>query len=221
MLRAAQTAQIPRSIETDNTESIALAAQAGFSFRQYDLNQDGKVSRDELTIIRVESAKAGTGFGGAVRINSVPCLTVGEGLCVESPAATLGENTHFLTAAHELAHLIGAIDVCGPWNSPYITNNLNHSLMAATVDEEENSDFSIHVDAWQMMRWGWVNPTVHDLGVPQCFEMAPAAAPEGAVLPEGATREPILVYDHQRGLSDYFLTEYRSAAPVDAEWSAH
>jgi len=210
-----------RSDESDNTESIALAAAAGFPFQDYDVNRDGKISRDELMIVRVTAARQGDGFGGSVRWNSVACASVGVGLCVDSALVVLGENTNLMTAAHEISHLIGAIDVYGPWNSPYLTNNLGYSLMGATVDNTVNSNYSNHLDPWHKLRWGWVTPTVHDLSVPLCVDMAPVAAPMEAALEAGANLEPILVYDHQIGLKEYFLMEYRAAFPVDEAWSGH
>jgi M6 family metalloprotease-like protein len=210
-----------RSDESDNTESIALAAAAGFPFQDYDVNADGKISRDELMIVRVAAARPGDGFGGAVRWNSVACANAGPGLCVDSALVVLGEDTNFMTGAHEISHLIGAIDVYGPWSSQYITNNLDYSLMGATVDTQVNSNFSTHLDPWHKMRWGWVTPKVHDLTVPMCVDLAPAAASLESALAVGSSPDPIVVYDHTLGLQQYYMMEYRSGLPVEDSWTGH
>jgi hypothetical protein len=54
-----------------------------------------------------------------------------------------------------------------------------------------------------------------------CFELTSAATLKNPDLPASVTTEPILLYDHTLGLSEYFLMEYRSSFPVTESWDAH
>lgn len=100
-----------------------------------------------------------------------------------------------MTDCHEMAHLLGALDFYGIWSALQDLNRLL-SLMSVTDGGK------IHLDAWHKLQFGWSEPRIFPLN------SGGTATLNAAQL--GVTNAPIILYDTNRGPSEYFLLEYRA-----------
>lgn len=100
-----------------------------------------------------------------------------------------------MTDCHEMAHLLGAADFYGIWSA---LQNLNRllSLMSDTDGRR------IHLDAWNKLQFGWLEPRIFPLNYGASTILYAAQL--------GSNNAPIILYDTNRGPSEYFLLEYRA-----------
>ena len=101
----------------------------------------------------------------------------------------------FATTCHEIAHILGTTDFYGIWGTgECLASHL--SLMSCTGDEK------YHLDAWHKMQFGWSEPRIYSLNSSGSVSL-PAAQ-------RGIPSAPIILYDTNRGVDDFFLLEYRT-----------
>lgn len=96
---------------------------------------------------------------------------------------------------HEMSHMLGAMDFYGIWGIGGCLNS-HLTLMSCTYNEK------YHLDAWHKMQFGWSEPRIYRI------DQGGAAMLDAAQL--GAPDAPIILYDPNRGPSDFFLLEYRT-----------
>jgi M6 family metalloprotease-like protein len=114
-------------------------------------------------------------------------------------ATSFADNTTFNCAAHEMCHLLGALDIYG---SEDVTVSQNLSLMANSI-----YGTIYHLDPWHKMQLGWVEPRIRSLrdgGV----AILPATQ---AIQPDA----PVILYDPVRfnpasSTNEFFMLEYRT-----------
>jgi hypothetical protein len=111
----------------------------------------------------------------------------------------VGNTVGIATAAHELAHQLGAVDLYGPraaWNR-------NATLMAGTCGAADSPTI-FHLDPWHKMAFGWIRPRLLSTADPaSAFTIW---QPLGGDLPGDA---PVLLFDPARGSNEYYLAETR------------
>jgi len=103
------------------------------------------------------------------------------------------------TLCHEVSHLLGTKDLYGVWNQECLNNGL--SLMSCTITFADNPAI-YHLDPWHKMQLGWTQPRIRSLPAGG-IETIPAAQLSG-------WDKPLLLYDPNRGTSEFFLLEYRT-----------
>jgi len=185
----------------------------GFNFARYDTNRDGRVTNDELQVIVIAAEPTKTtnptrypetySVDGAVRPLDGGCIRPGgRGVQVCVTPASLGEGVGLATVAHEMMHQVSDVmaDIYG-------SGSTSASLMGSTLYPREDFHPRFHLDPWHKMRLGWANPRI----VPMSSEIPGGSAllrvPQGG----GATlHEPILFYDPDRGMNEFFLVEFRN-----------
>jgi M6 family metalloprotease-like protein len=181
---------------------VEEAMRSGINFAQFDANSNGVVELDELGILTIENGRqSSVDFQvGATTQPPVPIKTGNSRVIVNTRVSTVEQRGSLMSIAHELSHQLGTKDLyseeCGGCLNPDIT------LMGATIYRNPDDRRVYHLDPWHKMQLGWCEPRVRDLhssGV----ENLPATQTLRA-------DAPLILYDSQRGLSEYFIIEYRS-----------
>ncbi len=181
-------------------DAVMIADQYGFDFAAYDRNGDGLIRRDELIVLKVDNI---SDSGGAAR--DAPCATTddrtpdGSRFIVVCDAAGVGFASRMLNPAHEIGHLLGAVDLYGMgcWSD-------QATLMSCTGSVATPRDLytGVNFDPWHRMAFGWATPS---------FVTTAGGGFTISRTAEGLNR-PTILYDPARGLSEYYIVEYRSAS---------
>ncbi len=180
-------------------DAVRIADEYGFDFAAYDRNDDGVIRPDELIILKIDNI---SNSGGAMRDR--PCATTddrtrdGSRFIIVCDAAGVGFASRMLNPAHEIGHLLGAIDLYGRgcWSDQLTLMSCTGSIANAT-----DRFTSIHFDPWHRMAFGWATPAFVTTAGGE-FTISRTA--------EGLGR-PTILYDPERGLSEYYVVEYRSS----------
>jgi M6 family metalloprotease-like protein len=195
----------------------AAEGGGGFNFKDYDRDRNEQVSGDELGIALI---RAIPGSWGQNQTMDPGCLDVG------SPAVTvcrrnsapgdaivaLQEGAGFATIAHELAHLLGAIDLYGA----DIRLSSNATLMGGTVGAVDDPA-TYHFDPWHKIQLGWAKPRAYALGLSPATSTALFEPPSSA-----GAYEPVILYDARASRTptfEYLILEHRNrtASGYDAD----
>jgi M6 family metalloprotease-like protein len=184
--------------------AVSTAASAGhLDFRVFDTNHDGTISPDELTLLVISNLPNGQAnhFRGN-RAFRVPgqnvTLTAGDGV--------VGEGGTFATAAHELFHTLGGLDLYGPWGGCYYLNG-GLTLMSGTGNDLPDLEWIVNLDPWHKMIAGWIEPRLVAVGRPGTAQLAAQHFPLSA---EPLRKRPLLIYSPTHGKRDFLLLEYRT-----------
>lgn len=189
----------PRADPDPVDDAVRIADEYGFDFSAYDRDEDGIIRPDELIVLKIDNI---SDSGGAMRDR--PCATTddrtrdGSRFIVVCHAAGVGFASRMLNPAHEIGHLLGASDLYGMgcWSD-------QETLMSctATLATARDRYTGVNFDPWHRMAFGWATP-----------RFATTAGGEFIVsrTAEGLNR-PLILYDPARGLSEYYVVEYRSA----------
>lgn len=181
-------------------------------FNRYDTNGDGRVDSSELVILRFG---ADPGIGGQMGGSGgywldgtyTPLGPVRlDGVDVETSVLLVAKNTTLAGLLHEMLHTWGGVDVYGPC---FGCHNQNATIMAAM----RGDDGLMQLDPWHRARFGWSQPVF----VPISDAMRQAGgirafAAQGAGSVE--MQRPLAFYDPAKGLSEYFLVEFRTPFPT-------
>lgn len=183
---------------------LAAAVRAGLDFSVFDANRDGVVSQDELTILIVENA--GTADGGAARWanpqgnGGQSFQPPGSSVAFNTMVCLVTQSVSFATLCHEVSHLLGTIDLYGSWSEECLSQFI--TLMSCTITSPDNPDI-YHMDPWHKLQLGWDEP-----------RLFPISANGAATLPAAQAMDPtapVILYEPGRGLSEFFILEYRTA----------
>lgn len=179
-------------------------------YARFDRNRNGEITPDELFILKVEGLPdrgPDNPFddNGGLKRTLPRCATLqGTRVRVCGDFLPIGDETNFITVAHEFAHLFGALDL-------YDTGNSRYTLMGATWVQDE---FFVNLDPWHKMRMGLVAPRI----VP--IPASRSARQEVRLTHPGNYNdyEPVLFYDPARA-NEFFLMEFRRqrASTFDAD----
>ncbi|MBI5385934.1 MAG: hypothetical protein HZA90_14745 [Verrucomicrobia bacterium] len=177
---------------------VAQAMRHGFDFRPFDLNHDGVVRRNELTILIISNENeewGATRYMGPVPPPDDNNITVDMGAF-----SHVNHRTDFASIAHEVSHALGARDMYDSAGN----KGLDTGLMTATLQYINLPGYtSLGLDAWHRMQFGWVEPRIASL-----------TAGGSALLPAAQMTDPaapLLLYDPAHGTADFLLLEYRSS----------
>jgi M6 family metalloprotease-like protein len=190
----------------EQLESLPGEAVAGLD--RFDLDENGVLSNDELFVLKVEGMRDLSpptypfDDNGGLRRDLPRCAVL-----QEAPSGSrqqicgrylpVADETNFITAAHEFAHLFGADDLYGDNQ-----HSSTYSLMGSTIIDLE---MYFHLDPWHKMRMGMVTPRI--IPIP---DGATSRQSVRLTLPfNNADYEPVLFYDPERGLQEYFMIEFR------------
>jgi M6 family metalloprotease-like protein len=192
---------LSRRERTDRAVMIREASRAGFDFGAYDRDNNGVVDSRELAIVLIGPASGPDHTWGNLRPTDPACVPYNDrGHCVQTQVAAISEYGEFATHAHELTHILGAVDIYGPSVYRRLGHNSTYSLMGATMIGGQDARVTFYLDPWHRMNFGWVRPVTHEIGAEsRCYWMTP---PELG----GA---PILVFSREYGFRDYHFLEYR------------
>lgn len=182
-----------------SNRAILKAMQNGFNFAQFDANGDGAVDSNELGVLIIQNARRpNDGVPDTAYNRSTGCLrTNNSAVSFCGQAANVEQNASFMSIAHELNHQLGALDLYG---NGRLNNDV--TLMGPTVYTNYDDGRSYYLDPWHRLQLGWVEPRIRDLRAPGTeFLHAQQSARSDA---------PVILYDSARGVSEFFIVEYRS-----------
>lgn len=210
----------PGTTQNDSKLRTRVIAQAasefGFDYSIYDKNNNDLIEEHELTILVIDSGPVTNPWGGS-RYQANGCETVPRvgnsksvKVCGLIPGMT--ENASFATAAHEIAHTLGAIDLYGPNCMGY-----RQTLMSCTVIFTPDLPHSVYLDPWHRTEFGWQVPRIIELddsgihGVRQA-EFVLSADPGGPIdeRPFGIQPQPVLIKIKGDSINRFLLLEYRN-----------
>jgi len=182
---------------------IAAAVRAGFDFSGFDTDGNGVITQDEITILIVENNANGdsgaarwadrNGVGGSFK-------PPGSSVSFRTSVCFVTQRVSLATLCHEVSHLLGTKDLYGVWNQECLSSTL--TLMSCTITWRDNPAI-YHLDPWHKMQLGWAQPRIFSLPAGGRAEI-PAAQLTG-------WDKPVLLYDPNRGPSEFFLLEYRTS----------
>lgn len=182
-----------------------VAAKTGYDFTQWDANHDGTVSQNELSIVLIgnndEICGANRPIGGASAGLAVP----GQNVTLRGRVASLSHHTAFINLCHELSHSLGTKDLynLNCWNSGLTLMSCTLFSSCTSVSAAPDDRRTFDLDPWHKIALGWVTPQIYSLNaggyttvsVPQNFVVNP----------------PVILYDPNRGTSEYFIVEFRNS----------
>ncbi len=182
---------------------LAAAVRAGFDFSPLDADHNGVITQDEVTILIVENNNDGD--SGAARWadqagRSGAFTPPGSLVAFRTGVCFVTHQVSLATLCHEVSHLLGTKDLYGVWSEECLGDSL--TLMSCTITWSNNPAI-YHLDPWHKLQLGWTQPRIFSLpagGV----AVIPAAQLSG---PD----KPVLLYDPNRGTSEFLLLEYRTA----------
>jgi len=167
-----------------------------FSFTPYDTNHDGWVYGSDELILAILGEDLGLGQTRS-RL-SVPNPYGLTSFTNKTVALELSKSP-YRAGVHEICHLLGCIDLYGHYYDSGSPNGVLHdglTLMGPT------DRINVYLDPWHRLRLGWCEPRVMSLL-------------QGGIinLPAGQLEDPtgpVILYDANRGVTEYFILEYRS-----------
>jgi M6 family metalloprotease-like protein len=194
-----------QSFEIATVEALEdLPADVVADLGRYDRNRNGRLEDTELYVIHITAsppAQDGYPYGdnGGLRRTLPRCARLA-GIDKEVCGAFLpiGDETNFITVAHEVAHLFGGVDVYGDQSNSY-----QYTLMSSTIT---NDEMFFHLDPWHKMVMGFATPLI----VPMPSEPTGRRTLRLTYPDNAAAYEPVLFYDPARGRREFFMVEYRA-----------
>ncbi len=193
-------ATVPIAAHDVNVVRLARS-QAGVDFLAYDGDGDGVVTREDLTILTVV---AGGSSGGQTR-TIAPTEAGGVRLQDVYVSAT-GDAGEISLYAHELVH---SLDLDDHIYGPGAALNDRASLYAASYRRTDPKAGPVHLDPWNKMLAGWVEPRVVAFRPTGGVASLPAAQVSGVSPLLG----PLVLHDPARGPEEFFVVEFRSRRP--------
>ncbi|MEE2690714.1 MAG: hypothetical protein VX640_04140 [Pseudomonadota bacterium] len=206
------------SFEMASAEHIEmLPAGSAARYRRYDRNNDGRLTPDELFVMKIEGSppvSPGYPYGddGGIKRTLPRCATLPAApVTLTDPSSAVdrlrgplqicgdflptGDETNFVTVVHEITHLFGAADLYGSGRS------YRYTLMGATWEANE---FYTHLDPWHKMVMGLVKPKI--VKIPASTTARQSLR---LTLPvNDAAYEPVLFYRDGQP-AEYFMLEFR------------
>lgn len=182
--------------------ALDLASTAGgLNFATYDRNRDGVVSGDELGIIVINS---GSTLIDAAQTQDIYYTPSGSRVTLNLSMTAAGQRLSFTTAAHELSHQLGTVDIYG-------SNCLNDhlSLLGCTAGVPDKLR-PYHMDPWHKIQLGWIEPSIFHHTVQGCETLEAAQNGGSYATPN---KRPIIIHDSIRGTNEFFILEYRTPSP--------
>jgi len=202
-------AEATASVAAFDREVIQRAAAAGADIASFDADGNGTTTPEELAIVVLNPIPGG-GSGCAGQTRGV--TAAGPGFRYAGNVSFTHEDGEVNMYAHELFHqLEGGEHIYGPGAAI----NPRASFYAASYCPA-SSRGPTQLDPWFKIRMGWLRPRVYPiLSSAWSAVLAPAdPAPTSG-------REPIVLYDLQRGLDEFFILEYRTPrAPASRGFDA-
>jgi M6 family metalloprotease-like protein len=160
-------------------------------FAAHDLSGNGYVTRDEMQIVFLMAGEGGQA-GNSVKVR--PAGMTGWDGSMATANVQWAYGLHII--CHELAHMLGTIDLYGVWGTD---QDLHKELSVMGAGQP---DKPVHLDPWHKLHLGWTDPRIiplSDGGV----NVIPAAQMQHP-------NAPLLYYDPHEGTSEYWLLEYRT-----------
>lgn len=193
-------------IETSSKKTLkrlALAVRAlaehGFDFTLYDTNSDGKVTRDELSLLVVDN---GYNTSAGNRAPDPDCYAYRNGsrtvdVCLDK-IANVSHQQSFMTFAHELSHQLGTIEMYGTTAG----ENAYYTLMGRTMFARLDDMQTFHLDPWHKMMLGWIEPKIQSLDRDGQATLGAAqlASPDSS----------LILYSPVHGPLEFYLLEFRT-----------
>lgn len=217
-LDATETATLDAKQSTDTSDGIMrtgmdcgagiayllerTASKTGYNFAQWDANANGTITQDELSIMVIgnngQFGGANRPIGAAGAGQAVPDQAVpGQSVTLQGRVASLAHRTSFMTMTHELSHSVGTADL---YAAGCFSSGL--TLMSCTIVPPDDDRRTFHLDPWHKMRLGWLRPRVFTLGSGGVVTLAAS--------PINSPNTPIILYDPLKGMTEYFIVEFRS-----------
>ncbi len=190
----------PEFEEVHARTRVLKLADKFIRFNTYDANGDGRVDNSELIVLRFG---ADPGVGGQASSSSEYS---GDGKTVAVSVLNVAKDTTRAGLIHEMLHIWGGTDVYGP----DYELNFRNTIMSAMAGD----DTVWELDPWHLQKFGWIQPRFVPIGV-----RSQQAGNSELILAAGHDRtgsqaaRPIIFYDPERGLREYFIAQYRSKFP--------
>lgn len=184
--------------------AITAAALAGFNFAQFDDNNDGRITSDELLVLifdNVNQTDSGASRWANPNGTGADFTPAGSPVSISMSVGLMTQHVSFATLCHEMSHVLGTKDLYGIWN--VTCHNYQYTLMSCTISGADDR-FSYGLDAWHKLQLGWVEPRIRSLTTGGVESVAAAQL-------VAATDAPIILYDPARGTSEFFIVEYRTS----------
>lgn len=183
-----------------NAQVMRAVAAQGFDFARFDTDRDGKVERHELGVLRLVSDYWPPYTAGGQNAG-LPTITVGRVQLAGLESANCNEYGDLKLLAHELLHQLGISEhIYGPGRAL----NDDATPMASSDDQRAVGSGPVALDPFSAMALGWMRPRV--VPITAAGGIASLAAAQHA----SASAAPVLFYDPNRSLKEFFVVEYRT-----------
>jgi M6 family metalloprotease-like protein len=190
--------------------AVRGADQGGFDFSLYDRNGDDVVESSELMILLIDNATRGGGVAtGACWWSNDRGHVSGRPIQVCGVAA-VGSWTGMVTAAHEIGHRLGALDLYGPWRAaggPCWSEGFTVMSCAGGDADAARIKEALDFDPWHRMYFGWASPVFARADQSSEWQIQPGYG--------AAQDRPLVIWDPTRGLQEFYIVESRNAYNLD------
>jgi M6 family metalloprotease-like protein len=182
----------------EQQEAILNAASEHIDFASFDRNGDGRVTEDELIIVRHDvDLQEIPGGSGAIR--SAPSGLEIDGVTLGRPGQGFrminsGTATNLMTLVHEIGHQ--AFDMLDTYAQG--AENIGSAMDIGGFTSNVADDDLFHPNAWHAMHLGWIDPVV----------VTKSGFYDVPRVPYGSS---FILYDPEKDTDNYFIVENRGA----------
>lgn len=125
-------------------------------FSSFDWDGNGELTGDELTVVVIGPGPKPADGGSARWTCAAERLKMdGVKVCLSAALVGEGEGVGLATLDHELAHLLGTVDIYGS-----ASRSIDLSIMSSTIFGVEDDRSAFHLDPWHKIQLGWATPRI-------------------------------------------------------------
>lgn len=174
-----------------------IAAKTGYNFAQWDANGDGSIQQQELSIVVVGNNGQRSAANRPIGAAGAGLAISGQNVTMRGRIASVDHRASFMSICHELSHSLGTEDL-------YQNNcrSAGLTLMSCTIFGVDDDRRTFHLDPWHKLRLGWLRPRIFSLRTGGIATVAASQIP--------SLNTPVILYDPLRGMSEYFMVEFRN-----------
>lgn len=182
--------------------------ESGLDINSLDTNRDGKVTKDELAVLSINSNLA-DGAWPSAQTRGVPTIVVGGKRLERLTISSVHHSGDVNLYVHELAHQIknlDAVDVYGPGSvSP--RPNIRATVMSLHSRQSETRG-PLFLDPYHRIRAGWLLPRVH-------YPTSTRTSSWISAQPDAAySRAPVILHGTGRTANEFFILEHRAPTRI-------
>lgn len=183
---------------------IRRIAAAGFRLAPYDRNGDNRIETSELLVVMFDNATRTGALSDKDCYPTQELVSDGHTQLQLCGVAAAGYLSTMNNPAHEIGHfLTGRDDLYGPSGHCW---SWRLTVMSCTGGDSATGAFEgpVNFDPWNRIRLGWAAPRFASTAARSTWSLSAYSD-----FADGEPDDPVVIYDESRGLSEFYVVEYR------------